>query len=954
MSTEPSISFNSKDAQLQSILVVEDDRALNDLIIKTLKRKTYHTLTAYTGKDAIAKITGGNVLFVLLDYKLPDMTAVELLEELEKKGMMVPFMIMTGYGDEEIAVSMMKKGAVDYLVKDTRFIDVLTEKIDHASSRILEKKMLQDAENALRERETFLRELLNAIPSPVFHRDKNGRYKGINNAYANFFGKKEEEVLGKTVYDVYPPALAKQFTEQDEKLMRSGGIHSYELPVKNKKGEERDLVINKAVVKSPNEDIIGLIGILHDITDLRTTEKELDRRVKKMQTITEMSINLTNASEKTDPCKLIANEFQRITGAGLTSVNLYDAKKRVLIVQYIAGDQQKLVPINTILRKDLIGYEIPVKDDDHKRIVKGKSTGLLDFYSLMLGQVSGEDAQNIQQTLNTNDFFITALMAGEELMGTAAAAGSQISTSEEIIQVFRRVAGASLKQRQVEKALKESEQKFRTITENSADAIFLTDEKGNYQYVNTMATKLLDYSREELLRMNVAEVSMEENTSSFATPKFVKLMKEGYLATELKIRKKDGTLLPVDLNAVVLPNGLVYGSCRDISIRKKTEQELIKAKEKAEEGDRLKSAFLANMSHEIRTPMNGILGFANLLNNPDLSTENQQEYIRMIEKSGERMLNIINDLINIAEIESGQIKIIRSESNINEEIRYLYDFFKPETDHKKLVFTCHTPLPDEEALIQTDHDKLLNILTNLIKNAIKFTKKGRIDFGYQIEGDQIHFYIKDTGIGIPKEKQQSIFERFVQADMNLARSYEGSGLGLSITKAYVEKMEGCIWVESEEGRGTAFHFKIPFSKKSRAMDTLTIEEKENTKQTADNLKLLVAEDDQTSVRYLGELLGNECREILYASNGQEAIELYENNKDIDVILMDIKMPLMDGHTATKKIREFDQEVIIIAQTAYAMKGDRKKAIDAGCNGYITKPISKDNLMKIIRENLDWA
>ena len=230
--------------------------------------------------------------------------------------------------------------------------------------------------------------------------------------------------------------------------------------------------------------------------------------------------------------------------------------------------------------------------------------------------------------------------------------------------------------------------------------------------------------------------------------------------------------------------------------RKQAELALIKAKEKAEESDRLKSAFLANMSHEIRTPMNGILGFANLLSEPDLAGSEKEKYIKIIEKSGARMLNIINDIINISKIESGAMEIYLHELNINTQLDDIYNMFKPEVEAKGMTFTYNKTLADEKAIIKTDGEKVYSILTNLIKNAIKYSENGSIEFGYTTEKKCMEFYVKDTGIGIPKDKQGVIFERFIQADINNRKARQGSGLGLSISKAYAEMLGGKIWIQS--------------------------------------------------------------------------------------------------------------------------------------------------------------
>jgi PAS domain S-box-containing protein len=395
----------------------------------------------------------------------------------------------------------------------------------------------------------------------------------------------------------------------------------------------------------------------------------------------------------------------------------------------------------------------------------------------------------------------------------------------------------------------------------------------------------------------------------------------------------------------------------NITERKKAEQELMASKQKAEESDKLKSAFLANMSHEIRTPMNGILGFSELLKKPGLTGEKQQSYIKIIEKSGARMLNILNDIIDISKIEVGLMNIEIKESNINEQLEYVYTFFKPEVEAKGMTLLINNRLPLKEAFIQTDREKLFAILTNLVKNAIKYSDQGTIEFGYTKNGNFLEFCVKDSGIGIKKEKLSVIFERFIQADIADSMARQGAGLGLSITKAYVEMLGGKIWVESTEGVGSRFYFTLPYiteSGENCIVPASVMNDGENNaiNPGAPGLKILIAEDDTTSELLIETLVERVGKEILKAHTGLEAIECCMNNPDIDLILMDIDMPGVNGYSATKQIRQFNRDVIIIAQTAYGLSGDREKSIMAGCNDYISKPINNDQLMALIQKYFD--
>ena len=372
------------------------------------------------------------------------------------------------------------------------------------------------------------------------------------------------------------------------------------------------------------------------------------------------------------------------------------------------------------------------------------------------------------------------------------------------------------------------------------------------------------------------------------------------------------------------------------------------AKEKAEESEKLKSAFLANMSHEIRTPMNGILGFAELLKEPDLTGAEKDEYIGIIEKSGRRMLNIINDIISISKLESGLMQVSIKKTNVNDQLNYIHTFFKPEAEKKKLEIFCSQGLSGNEAVINTDKEKLYAVLTNLVKNAIKFTWQGAIEIGYNKKDNYLEFYVKDTGNGIPPEQLEIIFERFRQGNESLTRNYEGAGLGLAISKAYVEMLGGEIWVTSVYGKGSCFYFTIPYTHEvSLVRNRINADNKTFLDSSRVNLKILIAEDNDLSDFLLRKTVQQYAKEIICVRTGTEAIARALQNPDIDLILMDIKMPEMDGYNAIRRIREFNKDVIIIVQTAFALSSDRNKAFEAGCNEYISKPIRQVLLKQMI-------
>jgi signal transduction histidine kinase len=390
----------------------------------------------------------------------------------------------------------------------------------------------------------------------------------------------------------------------------------------------------------------------------------------------------------------------------------------------------------------------------------------------------------------------------------------------------------------------------------------------------------------------------------------------------------------------------------DITAVKKTEKDLIKAKDHAEESDRLKSAFLANMSHEIRTPMNGILGFTELLKMSDISTEQQQSYLDIIKKGGERMLNIINDIIDISKIESGQMQVYIARTNINEQIDTISSFFMPEAQAKGIHLLYKTTLSDEESVIRTDPDKVYAILTNLVKNAIKFTRSGFVEYGYEKKDGFLEFFVKDTGIGVRPDQREFIFERFRQGSDSLTRNYEGTGLGLSISKAYVHMLGGKIWFESEFGKGSVFNFNIPYDSPRESNPVIETSHDLPDGRKIEPLFILLAEDDKPSELLITRLVGQYCKKLIKVTSGPEAVEACRKNPDLDLILMDIKLPDIDGYEATRQIRQFNKDVIIIAQTAFGLMGEKEKASLAGCNDYISKPINRNVFLGLLRKHFD--
>lgn len=387
----------------------------------------------------------------------------------------------------------------------------------------------------------------------------------------------------------------------------------------------------------------------------------------------------------------------------------------------------------------------------------------------------------------------------------------------------------------------------------------------------------------------------------------------------------------------------LHGVMIDITEKKNNELALIREKEKAEASDKLKSSFINNISHEIRTPLNGILGFTEVLTDPDLPAEDKKIYLTMLHNSSERLINTVTNFLDISLLTSGTQKVFKKEINLKDFMKSIIEKFKDSCTIKNLSLSLDIPESGQDTRIITDKDLLEKILWQLIDNAIKFTVGGSVTIGYKENDDELLFFVRDTGIGILEENQKQVFAYFMQENTASTRGYEGSGLGLTIAKGLVELLRGKIWLNSEKGSGTTFYFYIPLEQKIRPPATRS--PVDASRSNGDKHAVLVAEDDEANFFYINLLLKGDAVEILHARNGVEAVEFLQSHPEIDMVLMDLKMPEMDGFEATMHIKAMRSDLPVIAISAHTSGEDQHKARQAGCDEFITKPIKKELLLK---------
>lgn len=493
------------------------------------------------------------------------------------------------------------------------------------------------------------------------------------------------------------------------------------------------------------------------------------------------------------------------------------------------------------------------------------------------------------------------------------------------------------------------ELQIRDIALNSAaNSIIISDTEGTIEWVNEAFTRLTGYSEEEAVGKNPRDLikSGKQPKSFFAA--LWKTISSGKVWHGKVInRRKDGSLYTEEqtISPVKGPKGEIvrYISVKsDITDRMIMEKELVDAKDKAEESSRLKSAFLANISHEIRTPMNGILGFAELLQRPNLDNGKFKKYVGVIMQSGKRMLRILNDLIDISKIEAGEIHLNIEAFDAEEICRELYEFYNRQAAEKGLELHYTADFSEEGSIIQSDKTKISQIFSNLIGNAIKYTDDGQVSFRCRLRDNMLSFTVEDTGVGISKSNQKKIFDRFGRFEKHHQKFREGVGLGLAICKAYADMLGGSFDIESEIGEGSVFTYQMP----TRDEDAEQTNDKQHKAEKPVTFKkdvVLIAEDDDHNYMYLEELLSETNLQLLRAENGKDAVDLVKQNPDIKLILMDVRMPVMDGLVACRRIKEKYPNIPVIVQTAYAFGDDKEKAFESGCDDFLAKPLDQEIL-----------
>jgi len=695
---------------------------------------------------------------ILSDFTLPGFdfyTALNYAIALQPD---VPFICVSGTIGEDTAVELLKHGAADYILKDR--LGRLAHAVRRALGEAVKKKEWRNTAEALVKANNELQNLHNNLEEAIFSVDIiHNKMLHVSIAHEAVFGYSQAAFFENPLlwYEIAIPE-DKQIINAGYPVLYAGKTLKHEYRITDSDGQIRWIEAKMSPTLDKEGKLIRIDGIASNITDRKHIEKELQESNALYQTIFEFTGTATFIFEENLNILMTNKECFSITG--YLPSEMIGQKW----TQLFASESLQVMMKNHYLRRQ--NPDLAPKKYEVKLVNK---QGELRDVILEVGMIPGTK-QSIVSILDITDH------------------------------------------KQAEEALI----KLKKAIDTSGEAIFLTDNEGLFTFVNPAFSSLYGFSSDEVVGKTTPRILKSElSGKSFYEVFWTTLLKGDEVKLEIINRKKDGSLINIEASASPIidekKNIIGFlGIQHDITDRKHAEEDLIAAKVKAEESDRLKTAFLNNISHEIRTPFNSILGFLNILQDEDVTTEERDEYIRSINQSADRLMQTINDIVEMSQIQTGQMKLENTDTNIKRLTDKLSERFGTAAIKQGLEFKITNELPSEILSFVTDGIKLKTILSNLIVNAIKFTQKGSIEIDIRKSDQNLLFFVKDAGIGISESQQKAIFELFKQADVSNIRQFEGLGLGLSITKSYVEMLGGKIWLESEPGKGSTFYFTIPY------------------------------------------------------------------------------------------------------------------------------------------------
>jgi PAS domain S-box-containing protein len=890
------------------ILFIEDLSSDVDLAVLELRKEKliFEFITVCSRVDLVKALKEFKPDVIISDYMMPSFNGLQALKESKKISPDVPFILCTGSVNEETAVECIKEGAQDYVIKE--HITRLPFAVKEALEQVIINNEKRASELLLKENEEKLQSIFSAAPVGI-GLVVNRVLIEVNDFFCNMTGYSRKELIGKSSELLY--SSADEFITVGEEKYRQiseKGTGSVETKFKSKDGRILNVILSSTPLDKKDHSK-GVTFTVLDITDRKRTEDELRETHRSINTL------ISNLQGIVYRCKNDKQYTMEFLSQGIKELTGYLPEE--------------------LLNNNEISFNDLIHKDDQEYVWTEIQTSLKrrEHYHLTYRLVTkGGEIRWVWEK------------------------GEGIFTESGELEFLEGFITDITEHTYAEKALRESEEKYRGIFENVQDVYYETSidgtilevspsiktlSKGKYNIDDLVGKSMIDFYSEVGDRQGVLdELSSKGTITDF----------------EVSFKNKDGSAAPCSISAKLIldSNGQpkkIIGSMHDITDRKNVTEALKIAKDKAEASDKLKTSFLNNISHEVRTPLNGILGFAEIMSQPNLSDEDKKESLLMLRESSDRLLNTITSYMDISLLTSGSFSVHKRDFSPAKVLTTIYNNFETICAARNLRFLLKISEEAGNLTINSDPEIFQKIISHLLNNAIKFTEHGSIDFGYHVHKNDIVFFVRDTGIGIGKESIEIVFEKFSKEDRGQLKITEGSGLGLSIAKGMTEIIGGRISAQSVLGEGSCFYVSLPVEPNHPLIRPDFPKKDEKTIRHGD--LILVAEDDDTNFFYLNALITREtAAKVLRAANGREAIEVYKANPGINLILMDMKMPEIDGFEATRQIKQLNPNVPVLAITAYAMSGDEDRIIAAGCDGYISKPINKKSLINKMSEFIE--
>jgi len=806
--------------------------------------------------------------------------------------------------------------------------------------------------------ESHQKAILDNMPYMAWLKDTEGRYLLVNEPFIRYFKLKLSDILGRKDREIFPEDVAHIHEEHDQAVQNTSNKKFFEDQWLHE-GNNCWIETFSEPVFDDRKNLTGITGISIDITDRKAMEDTIIKNEEHFRSLLQYSSDAITILDK--------------TGIILFESSLRNRISDFLIDELIGKPFEETIhPDDIHIFKEVMQSVMEEPGIQIKKEYRclHKNKRWIYVESIFSNHINNPSIRGI--VVNTRDISDRKMSELKErvyhdnlvFLSNSALELLGLSDRDDIYKFIGRKLNSFLEDSIVIIASFREEDNFYLIEEISGIGDLhnkITDilklDLINYQFnLNNLPISFDNAGSISTMTQEIDEFDLNSKDKE-KLKELIELLKVNkmYYIPIARDNKKLGLIGILTLNKTIIKfKHIIETFMHQVSValhRSQLEFELVQAKVKAEESDKLKTAFLANMSHEIRTPMNGILGFAEMLNDDHLSEGNRKRYVEIINNNGKMLMNLIDDIIDFAKIEAGQTKILQQEFSLNALLNQIHSSFlavNVKKDKDTIKLKIGKAFDNENCYIQTDPNRLRQVLTNLIGNAFKFTKEGFIEFGYNLpEKGVLEFYVKDTGIGISPDKIDLIFERFVQADYSRSRKYSGSGLGLAISKGFVELLGGKMWVQSVENEGSTFYFTIPYVQASKKPVEEIDKKKPRSDYNWEKKTFLIAEDDTFSYKLLEGFLKRTNASILHAEDGIKAVEICKSNPDIDLILMDVQMPEMNGMEATKLIKEFRKDLPVIAQTANAIAEEKQKCLEAGCDDFVTKPINMTELFEKI-------